>query len=85
VGAAVVKDGEILGLAISCRVLGLGVEHAFLRFIMQEMSADPMLAEQGALVGQILPTPRNGPVRNLYRDNAFEQDADGVWKRSLTA
>lgn len=80
VGAAVVKDGEILGLAISCRVLGLGVEHAFLRFIMQEMAAD-----HDALVGQILPTPRNGPVRNLYRDNAFEQDADGVWRKALKA
>ena len=78
VGAAVVRDGEILGLAISCRVLGLGVEHAFLRFIMQEMSTD-----HAALFGQIVATPRNGPVRNLYRDNAFFQGDDGVWRREL--
>ncbi|HUO22244.1 MAG TPA: HAD-IIIC family phosphatase [Caulobacteraceae bacterium] len=77
-GAAVVKDGEILGLAISCRVLGLGVEHAFLQYILREMIAD-----HGALSGQIIPTARNGPVRNLYRDNAFEQDADGMWRRRL--
>jgi FkbH-like protein len=80
VGAAVVKDGDILGLAISCRVLGLGVEHAFVRFIAQEMSA-----EHGALVGRIIPTARNGPVRNLYRDNGFEPDEDGVWRRELKA
>jgi FkbH-like protein len=79
VGAAVVQDGEILGVAISCRVLGLGVEHAFLQFILQQMSAD-----HAALTGQIIPTPRNGPVRNLYRDNAFEQVDDGVWRRSLS-
>jgi len=80
VGAAVVRDGEILGLAISCRVLGLGVEHAFMRFILQEMSA-----AYAALTAQIIPTPRNGPVRNLYRDNAFEQDENGVWRRALSA
>ena len=85
VGAAVVKDGEILGLAISCRVLGLGVEHAFLQFILQQMSADAALASAGALTGQIIPTARNGPVRNLYRDNAFEEHGDGVWRRSLSA
>jgi hypothetical protein len=61
-------------------VLGLGVEHAFLRFVMQEMSA-----EHPALLAQIIPTARNGPVRNLYRDNAFEQDAQGVWRRELRA
>ena len=31
VGAAVVEGGEIVGYALSCRVLGLGVEHRFLR------------------------------------------------------
>jgi FkbH-like protein len=78
-GAAVVKDGEILGLAISCRVLGLGVEHAFLQFLLREMSAD-----RAEVSAQIVPTARNGPVRNLYRDNAFAQDAKGVWRRSIT-
>ena len=79
-GAAVVKDGDILGLAISCRVLGMGVEHDFLRFIVGEMSE-----AFTALAGQIIPTSRNGPVRNLYRDNAFEQGEDGVWRKALRA
>ena len=36
VGAAVVEDGEILNLAVSCRVLGLGIEHKFLQHIISE-------------------------------------------------
>src|SRR4029077_11361491 len=33
VGAAVVAGDEIKGLVMSCRVLGLGVEHTFLQHI----------------------------------------------------
>ncbi|HZZ33005.1 MAG TPA: HAD-IIIC family phosphatase [Phenylobacterium sp.] len=72
VGAAVIRDGEIIGLALSCRVLGLGVEHAVLQHI---------IAEQGALTARITPTARNAPVRNIYRDNGFELDAEGLWRR----
>jgi FkbH-like protein len=72
VGAAVIQDGEIVGLVLSCRVLGLGVEHAFLREV---------LADQGPLVGRIIPTDRNSPVRNIYRDNGFAPDPDGAWWR----
>src|SRR5580658_464999 len=35
VGAAVVISGEITGLVMSCRVLGLGVEHVFLRAVIE--------------------------------------------------
>jgi FkbH-like protein len=72
VGAAVIRDGEIIGLALSCRVLGLGVEHTFLQHI---------IAEQGPLKARITPTARNAPVRNIYRDNGFELDAEGLWRR----
>jgi len=72
VGAAVVVRGEIVGLAMSCRVLGLGVEHAFM---------DQIVAALGpALSGRILETARNAPVRNLYRDNGFTRGEDGVWR-----
>ena len=37
VGAAVIVEGEIAGLAISCRALGMGIEHRFLRHILDEM------------------------------------------------
>jgi FkbH-like protein len=79
VGAAVIEGGEIAGLALSCRVLGLGVEHAFLRFVIEALSAD-----HAELTARIIETSRNTPVRNVYRDNGFELDGDGVWRRALT-
>ena len=75
VGAAVIKDGEIKGLVLSCRVLGMGVEHEFLRHIVQG-------AAGRELKGRIIETARNIPVRNIYRDNGFILE-DGVWRRRL--
>jgi FkbH-like protein len=73
VGAAVVRDGEIAGFALSCRVIGLGVEQRLLAAVV---------AEHGALAARILDTPRNAPVRWLYRDGGFVQDAHGVWRNA---
>ena len=70
VGATVVESSEITGLAVSCRVLGIGVEHRFLAAILKVV---------GAVEARIVETPRNGPVRNLYRDNGFTQGPGGVW------
>ncbi len=78
VGAAVVEAGEITGYALSCRVLGLGVEHLFLQAFVEAMTAD-----FEALAARIIETPRNLPVRNIYRDNGFELGEDGVWRRGL--
>ena len=62
-------------LALSCRVLGMGVEHEFLRRIVQG-------AADRELKGRIIETARNIPVRNIYRDNGFILE-DGVWRRRL--
>ncbi|MGZ3404527.1 MAG: HAD-IIIC family phosphatase [Phenylobacterium sp.] len=78
-GAAVIEGGEILGLALSCRVLGLGVEHEFLRFILEALAAD-----HPELSARIIETSRNTPVRNVYRDNGFELVGDGLWRRALS-
>jgi FkbH-like protein len=75
VGAAVIADGEmgaeILGLAMSCRVLGMGVEHAFMGALQ---------AGRAGLAGRIIDTDRNLPVRNIFRDNGFEIGEDGLWR-----
>jgi FkbH-like protein len=78
VGAAVIDAGEITALALSCRVLGLGVEHRFLQAILKALSAD-----HAQLTARIIETSRNTPVRNLYRDNGFELVGDNLWRRSL--
>jgi FkbH-like protein len=76
VGAAVVRDGEIAGFALSCRVIGLGVEQRLLAAVV---------AAHGPLSARILETPRNAPVRWLYRDGGFEKGADGVWRIATRA
>jgi FkbH-like protein len=74
VGAAVIIRGEIVGLAISCRALGMGVEHRFLRHILDETKAS-----SASLFGRIIPTSRNIPARNIYRDNGFTEAEPGLW------
>lgn len=78
VGAAVVEAGEIVGLAVSCRVMGLGVEHRFLDAILVELAAS-----HDVLAARIVETPRNLPVRNLYRDHGFQLQPDGCWRLAL--
>jgi FkbH-like protein len=78
VGAAVVTEREIVGFALSCRVLGLGVEHRFLDAILRELAAG-----HDEVVARIVETPRNVPVRNLYRDGGFSPQPDGSWRRAL--
>lgn len=75
VGAAVIVNGEIVGLAISCRALGMGIEHRFLRHILDEMTA-----ELRDLSARIIPTSRNIPARNIYRDNGFTEAEPGLWR-----
>jgi FkbH-like protein len=77
-GAIVVSGAEIVGLAVSCRVLGLGVEQAFLAEVIAELAP-----AHGELAARILETARNAPVRNVYRDAGFMLDPDGVWRLTL--
>jgi len=73
VGAAVIEHHDIIGLAISCRALGMGIEHSFLRHILSDRPDLP-------LRGRIIPTPRNVPARNIYRDHGFVETASGVFQ-----
>jgi FkbH-like protein len=78
VGAAVIAGGEIVGLAMSCRILGMGVEHTFMRHIVAEMKKPGTI-----LSARIIETPRNSPVRNIYRDNGFVEAAPGLWRHKF--
>jgi hypothetical protein len=53
----------------------MGIEHRFLRHILDEMKDSP-----GPLSGRIVPTSRNVPVRNIYRDNGFVEADPGFWR-----
>lgn len=78
VGAAVVIAGEILNLAISCRVIGLGGETALLAAI----AADPGGGAQ-VVRGRIVPTGRNLPARHVYADNGYTGGDEGSWERPV--
>jgi FkbH-like protein len=77
VGAAVLEGNEITGLVMSCRVLGMGIEHEFVQHIVNASGAHQVAA-------RIVPTSRNIPVRNIYRDNGFVLD-DDVWRWNVPA
>jgi FkbH-like protein len=79
-GAVVVAGGEIVGLAVSCRVLGLGAEQAFLRGVIDALAPD-----HPQLTARIVETARNAPVRNVYRDAGFTLAADGIWRLAMAA
>ena len=74
VGALIVEGEEIVAFAVSCRALGMDIEHRFLGFVVGEMAAQGL-----RLRGQIVETERNFPARNIYRDNGFVLQPDGVW------
>ena len=74
VGAIDIREGEILCLAMSCRVLGMGVEHRFVQHVIAEQKG-----RRDSLRGRILETARNLPVRNIYRDNGFSETEPGRW------
>lgn len=78
VAAAVVGSGEILGFAISCRVIGLRLEQHFLKAIL-----GCLMETHQEVVARIIETPRNLPARNLYRDGGFHKRSDGSWLRAL--
>jgi FkbH-like protein len=77
VAAAVLDGPEIAAFAMSCRVIGLKVEHSFLSFVL-----DAVADRHAEVLARIIETSRNGPVRHLYADNGFTL-ADGTWRKAL--
>lgn len=69
VGACLVRGDSIDLFVMSCRVIGLGVEHALLRTAILTSSAPVVHA-------RIESTDRNLPARNLFRDHGFAACGD---------
>ncbi|OGH69507.1 MAG: hypothetical protein A3C90_00105 [Candidatus Magasanikbacteria bacterium RIFCSPHIGHO2_02_FULL_51_14] len=71
-GVAIVETGSDLWridtFLLSCRIIGRKVEEALLGYILDT-------AKQAGIrrvVGEFLPTPKNAPSENFYRQNNFE-------------
>jgi len=80
VGAAIVKKEKqswvIDSFLMSCRVIGLTVETAFLHRIYQ----DAFEAHVEYLVGEFVPTQKNQPAKDFYRQHGFSlnKESDGL-------
>jgi FkbH-like protein len=74
VGAAILKfgpggtDAEIDTFLMSCRVLGRGVEQAFLAFLVEQAFSRGGVEQ---LVGRYIPTQKNGQVAQFFPQNGF--------------
>jgi FkbH-like protein len=89
VGIAIMKcaangPAEIDSLLLSCRVIGRGIERAFLALLAKAALA----AGSRTMEGWFLPTAKNAPAANLYSDSGFECIEEGSngsrrWKADL--
>jgi FkbH-like protein len=87
VGVAIARaDGEICEIdtfLMSCRVIGRTVETA----LLARLAADARERGAKVLQGWFLPTKKNAPARDFYREHGFEvaeQTAEGVlWRLDL--
>ena len=86
VGIAITKENQensemyIESFIMSCRVIGRNVETAFLSFIYD-------LAKEKKIItikGEIIPTPKNAPCRDLYHRHNFKERQDGFWIFDIT-
>lgn len=76
-GCIMVHDSEIDTMLLSCRILGKGIEHAFLKTVLSQLRSEGV----GAVRASYLPTIKNRQVADFYDKNSFtvvSEDADGA-------
>lgn len=71
---------DIDSFLLSCRVLGRGIERGILGWLKEEA----MLRKIKMIRGLILPTERNIPVRELFKENEFVPGGTHEWLLELT-
>jgi len=74
------KEWIIDTFLLSCRVLGREIEKAILAFIIEQAKKEGV----NTLIGEFIPTKKNAPAKNVYKDNGFRLfDKEGdkeIWK-----
>ena len=85
VGTAVIRkqreEWRVDSLLMSCRVMGLGVETAFLERIYSDAASERV----GLLIGEYMQTKKNQPVKEFYAQHGFSlvRDTEGRQEWSL--
>jgi predicted enzyme involved in methoxymalonyl-ACP biosynthesis len=64
-------------LLMSCRVLGRGVETAFLAGVATALRASA--GDPAAIIGTYVPTAKNAAVSGLYAAHGFDATGDDTW------
>ncbi len=65
---------------LSCRVLGRGLETAMVRWVVETAGRRGHVG----VVGEVIETERNAPVRSIYADVGFEADGrPGLWRLAV--
>ena len=79
VGVVYGKDGLVVQMVMSCRVLGMEIEQCAVARVVAGMAArDP----GGPVTAQLLETPDNGPCREVFQRLGFEEgERDGDMRR----
>jgi FkbH-like protein len=80
-GVAIVRAGVIDTFLLSCRVLGRGVESAFLAAVAEDA------ARLGAsrLVARFVPTAKNGAAAGFLPGHGFREEPDGTFTVPVAA
>jgi FkbH-like protein len=76
VAACITQSGEIPLFVMSCRVIGLGLEHALLKEVLSDL-----FANYPEVTGHLRVTEKNLPARNLFKVNGFIEISSGSWRR----
>ena len=83
------KDLQLVGFRIGRETFALPIHTVREIIRVPEITCVPDGPEyvEGVinLRGRIIPTPRNIPSRNIYRDNGFSEREDGLWEFTRAA
>lgn len=80
-GVAIRRGDEIDTFLLSCRVLGRGVESAFLAAVAEDAARDGA----SRLVARFVPTAKNGAARDFLPRHGFAAADDGTWTTAVSA
>ena len=81
VGVVLVRGAAIEQWAMSCRVLGYGLEEAVMARLVERLRRDAPVA----VTGRLVETAQNFPCRDLFSRTGFTAAGGGLWRLPDTA
>lgn len=82
-GCIIVKGNVIDTFLLSCRILGKGIEHAFLKRVLHQLRSEGF----DSIKASFLPTLKNGQVADFFDKNGFSvlsEETDGTKRYNIS-